>query len=452
MPIRRRDLLLGGAALAACRTPEGTEPPTPAPARSASPAAPEPEVPVDPVRFPWGVVVTDPLAGSALVRVFARETDRVMLHLQRHDGEAWVDAGVQELARDGATHPGTLTGLTADTVYAVWAAVEGVRSDVTRFRTAPFGVPRRRIRLGATSCLNFSNPGMRNLTHVAEHDVDLFLMLGDAVYADGSRTVEGYRTSWEEHFVRPAMGELFAASAILSVWDDHEVDNNWTLDPASSNAVSEATLRSARQVMDEFLPQRAGPDGYYRTHRWGEDVEFFLLDCRGERGEDRMVSDAQLAFVIERLQASTARFKIVLSSVHLTDHQALFSTIEAADRWQGVPAQRAELVATLANVPGTLVLTGDMHFGSVQQLDPEGPGAAVWEIAAGPSGSFLAPVGVLIELLDGIPPQYAVVLEDWSWTLLDLDPSTGEVHARFIGNDGTTLAEHTLIVPLEARP
>ena len=224
------------------------------------------------------------------------------------------------------------------------------------------------------------------------------------------------------------------------------MDNNWTLEPDRQGTVSEQTLRAAITTMEAVVPQRRGPDGRWRSHRWGDDLEFFLLDCRGERNEDGMVSEDQLAWLERELPASTARVKVVLSSVHVTDHFPLIGTIQEDDRWQGHPAQRARLVSLLASVPGTFVITGDMHFGSVQTLDAEGAGAEVLEVAAGPSGSRHLPVDGILDLLGEVPPQYRVVLEEWNWCLFDVDPATGEVSVQFIGDTGEVLAAYGFTV------
>ncbi len=448
MPIDRRQLLLGGAALAGCPVPAPpTAPPTPAPRREPSPAPPEPGETLDTELFPWGVVVGEVRAASALVRVRLVGQERCTLVLQRWEGR-WVEVGRPEIVRQGFTCPHVFSDLEPDTVYAIHALRGPRRSRVTRFRTAPAGRPSRRICFGATSCMGDGDWDMPNLAHVPDHDLDFFLLAGDTVYADGAITREDYEASWSLHLRRPVMSGLFASTSTLMIWDDHEVDNNWTLDPHSPDSVTEDQLRAAMAVMEEAIPQRRGPHGYYRSHRWGDDLEFFLLDCRGERSEGKMISDEQLAWLEERLLGSTARFKIVCSSVHVTDHFQLVSTIQVQDRWQGYPEQRAALIALLAATPGAFVITGDMHFGSVQYLDPSGPGENLIEVAVGPSGSRLLPVeGIVENLLDGqLPPQYLFVLEDWSWSRIELDPATGEVQVQFIGTDGDVLGEHAFRV------
>ncbi|MCA9567674.1 MAG: alkaline phosphatase D family protein [Myxococcales bacterium] len=444
MPMRRRDLLIGtAAALAGCPVP-APEPVAaePSPARQPSPEAPEPEVPLDLELFPWGVVVGEVTAGSALVRARVVGQDRCALVVMRWEG-AWVEIGRPELSRRGFTCPHVLSGLRADTPYAVYAVRGSRRSRVTRFRTAPAAQPSRRIRFGASSCFGGANPDMENVHYVVEHDLDFFLLAGDTVYADGSHTREEYEASWSVQLERPVMSDLFASTSTLAIWDDHEVANDWTREEGANDYVSPEQLRTAIQVMEEIVPQRRGPVGFYRTHRWGDDLEVFLLDCRSERAPGQMVSEEQLAWLETKLPASTARFKIVVSSLHVTDHYPILANIRVNERWQGYPDQRARLVSLLASVPGSFVITGDMHFGSVQHLDPEGPGATVVEVAAGPSGSTLLPIEQMVELrVEGLPSHYALVLESWSWCLFELDPGTGGVSVQFIGDTGEVLAAH----------
>ena len=144
------------------------------------------------------------------------------------------------------------------------------------------------------------------------------------------------------------------------------------------------------------------------------------------------------------MAASTAVFKLVLTSVHLTDHTELFSIAQEQDRWQGHPEQRARVVATCVNTPGTLVISGDMHFGAVQRVDPEGaPGQDLWEVAAGPSGSRIAPAAQIAEVA-GFPAQYDLLLEAWTWCDLRLNPGDRTVTVDFVGDDGSILDSREL--------
>ena len=178
---------------------------------------------------------------------------------------------------------------------------------------------------------------------------------------------------------------------------------------------------------------------------WGEVFEVLVLDSRGERHGDRIVSDAQLAWAIDRLERSTATFKLVLVSVHVIDHGALLSFVNQEDRWQGYPAQREALLAAAEAAPGVLFVTGDMHYGAIQRVGPPGAiGEDLWEVAAGPGGSELFALGAIAELAGGWPELYAEVVEDWTYAKLVLDPGLRTITVQLVGDDGGVRAERTI--------
>lgn len=452
---RRQFLMAGGAAAVACSgsgdsdSDPGTPPPTPAPERAPTPAADVPPLPLETAVFPVGVQVGEPVAGAAIVLVRTTEPS-VDVVWRRHDGQGWVDGGRVDAVDTSAGFARVeLTGLTPDSAFTIWAATSTGSSRPTLFRTAPD--TSRTIRIGATSCLGESNPALGNLAFVGPRDVDVMLLLGDTVYADGSVTREDYQAIWDAQFERVALRDMFASAAVIATWDDHEVANNWTLGEGSAleDEVTPEQLQIAIEVWRERVPMSVGAagSGIWRQVSWGPDVDLFLLDCRGERSEGKIVSDAQLTWVTQGLRASTARFKLVIASVHVTDHFELLGVIADTDRWQGYPSQRAELLLAASEVPGVLFITGDMHFGAVQRVDPEGGvGAGLVEIAAGPSGSRLFPILDVAELAGGPPAQYLTLLDTWSWSEIELDPGTGSVLVRFVGDDGSVLAEQTLSV------
>jgi alkaline phosphatase D len=138
------------------------------------------------------------------------------------------------------------------------------------------------------------------------------------------------------------------------------------------------------------------------------------------------------------LASSEARFKIVLNSVPITDLTAIFGQGARADRWEGFPVQRAEILGFIedAGIEGLLWVTGDVHYAQVGQVDPIGGVAADRvEVFAGPGGSF-ANVGA--ELFGG-DPQYAWMSSTWNYARFTCDPGTGVVLVEHIGDDGVVL-------------
>ncbi|MFO0003851.1 MAG: alkaline phosphatase D family protein, partial [bacterium] len=144
-------------------------------------------------------------------------------------------------------------------------------------------------------------------------------------------------------------------------------------------------------------------------------LDLFALDCRGERRDGNYISPEQMAWLKAELSASTARFKVILNSVPITDLSAIFGTTQAMDRWQGYPAQREEILAHIRDdaVEGVLWITGDVHYAQIGRVDPAGgPGEDQWEVFCGPGGSTL---NVLVEAFIG-NEQYELLFAQWNYT------------------------------------
>jgi len=146
----------------------------------------------------------------------------------------------------------------------------------------------------------------------------------------------------------------------------------------------------------------------------------------------------------KELKASEAHFRIILSSVPITDYRNLLGSTEAQDRWQGYE-QRAELMTFLEeeDIPGVLFIAGDFHFGQVCHVSPQGaPGSSLYEVLVGPGGSFINPMGGLIQATE----QFIIGLSEWSYTEFVCDSDQGTLAITFLSDDGDILAEYTIAV------
>jgi phosphodiesterase/alkaline phosphatase D-like protein len=425
--------------------------PEPAPDRPAEPAAWVPSESLDQASFPWGVQVGEATANGAIVSC-RTDAPAATLVVMRAEGDGWVEASRQPVtAADGFVRA-VLTDLAADNAYTAMLVTEaGGRSATARFRTALAAGGFRKLVLTATSCFGGSNPlGFENVAQAARGRPDAMLLLGDSVYADGSVSYADYLGFWERWLAKSPIQELFTNTSVITCWDDHEVDNNWTYGEADrfTSHVEPEQVEAAVTAFRRAMPMGVGADGVamWRKVSFGDVLDVLVLDARGERDDaDRIVSDAQLAWAIDALQTSTAAFKLVMASVHMTDHSSIVGTVQAEDRWQGYPLQRTPLVAALAATPGAFVVTGDMHYGAVQRVDPEGvAGWDVWEVAAGPVGSTLFPIEDLMVAHSGNPPQYDTVLQGWSTCRLTLDPGLMTVLVEFIDDAGAVVRSRLL--------
>jgi alkaline phosphatase D len=442
----RRQMLTGMSALAlvpACKKRRSTHAdtgisnPEPAPERD-----PEPEQlwvpsePIDTEAFPSGVQVGDVGPDSALVSVWmSAETGQFML--AKSTGEGWeILPDSTPAIRDGVVAQVLIDGLEADAAYCVVAIADGARSTVSRFRTALGADGFRQVTIGATCCLRANHP-WPSMSHVAGRRPDMFMLLGDTVYADHAETVEEYRTYWVEALTTAGLLDVSAASSLIATWDDHEVMNNFEgLHPSTDTERVAAALAAFR----EAIPQRVGDEGgLWRKLSWGKTADIFVLDGRGERdGEEIYLSAEQLAWIKTGLSESEARFKIIMNSVPITDYAAIFGNALKADRWQGYPGQRGELLDHIVGgeISGVLWITGDFHFGTASRVDPSG-GVAFdqWEVMVGPGGSTLNIGAMLVEPSE----QFPVIFAEWSSNLIHLDPGTGQVVVEWVGDDGAVI-------------
>lgn len=393
--------------------------------------------------FPCGVQTGDALPTSVLVGVRTTEPD-VELRWVRGTANGWEDAGVMSsLTPDAGVVQIEVTGLQADTTYAFAAfSKDGARrSRVARVRTALGAGHARVVRFGATSCLNSPGAPFTSLSKLAEQGpLDFVCLLGDTLYTDGITDLE---SAWSAQLAQSGLADVTHATSVVATWDDHEVENNWTWNGGGIQARFDAALAA----FERAIPHRpgSGKARLWRKLEWGDTLSVFVLDCRAEREGGAHVSPAQMAWLKQGLVESKARFKIVLSSVPITDYsKTIIGSIKDGDRWQGY-AQRAELLQHVRDngISGVLWLSGDLHFGQIGQVSPSGEvGDDQWEVLCGPSGST---VNLAVHALQ-TGGQLTELVREWNATLFEADPTTGRVRVRFIGASGAILADRTLVL------
>ena len=454
MRITRRNVLVGGASLGAlslvgCDT--GAKNPTDTGAAEPTPErAPEPEAwaapgTEDAAAFAWGVQVGDATPTTAIVSVRTPE-QALTLVVMEADGEGWIELERQEgLVPDEGVLQVALEGLVAESVYAVVAyAADGERrSPVARFRTALGAEDTRIVTFGAVSCIAGNQP-WPSLTHAAAAKLDFFCLLGDTVYVDYGDDAFDYESKWRTALATKGLRDVTASTSIIATWDDHEVANNYAFDEPGIEEKFADGLVAFRRA----LPQSRGPGGtgIWRKLSWGAALDVFALDCRGERRDGNYISTEQMAWLKAELSASTARFKILLNSVPITDLTALFGPVEEGDRWQGHPDQRAEILGHIRDtaIPGVLWVSGDVHFANIARIDPAGGiGEDQWEVFAGPGGST---PNYLVDAYVGGTEQYAVMFAQWNYARFTCDPGKGTILVTYIGDDGAVIEEMELSV------
>lgn len=309
--------------------------------------------------------------------------------------------------------------------------------------------------------------GMQTYASMLGVEPDLFVNLGDAIYADqpvglavpldaggtwrslpsaakakAAETVDEFRGNYRYNLQDAHMRRFNQQVAQLTVWDDHEVRDNWYPerrqdgDPRYAVASVALLAARARQAQFEYTPlpvQGADPERLYRSVRYGP-VEVFLLDYRSYRAsnsanlqaspgpETAHLGDAQVRWLEGALAASTATWKVMASSLPIGlvvgDGRDRFEAVANGDA--GPPLGREHEIARLLTfirdrrVHNVVWITGDVHYAAAHHYDPARARFTAftpfWEFVAGPlhAGTFgpnpLDPTfGPEVRFL-GIPP------------------------------------------------
>jgi alkaline phosphatase D len=286
---------------------------------------------------------------------------------------------------------------------------DGLGSTVGHSRTALPEGSQAVLRFGATSCTSKNHidfPSLNNLSR--RYDLDFFCWLGDTVYADDAETPEEYRSFYEYNIKTDGFQSILSRTPGLFSWDDHEVANNWDIESIDPARLEKATAAYFQNLALEALPEH--PTRIWRSFRFGDTAEVFVLDCRGERqpSKELYISREQMDWLKEGLSASKAAWKLILNAVPITQMPAVYQFPEMVkDRWEGFPAQREELLDHITGnqLSGVLFLSGDLHQCSLSRVEPSGPRASILEVCAGPSGpNFL-----------GTPARFFEDGDQWLW-------------------------------------
>jgi alkaline phosphatase D len=204
----------------------------------------------------------------------------------------------------------------------------------------------------------------------------------------------------------------FAAEVpVIAQWDDHETHNNWwpgqQLPDTRYHERDASTLAArARRAFFEWNP--IAPGSFHRVIHYGSLLDVFVLDARsfrtpnvtGETDGGTMLGNEQLAWLLQQLSSSTARWKLIACD------QPIALVIPDDDRQEGFAngvagaaiGRERELLQLLVELAGRKVknvvwITADVHYAAAHRFNPQRANSMFepfWEFVAGPihAGTF----------------------------------------------------------------
>lgn len=290
--------------------------------------------------------------------------------------------------------------------------------------------------------------GLRLYETMRKAQPDLFVNVGDTIYADGplqaevklddgrvwknvlteakskvAESIGDYRGCYEYNLTDGHMRRFNAEVPQIVMWDDHEVRDNWYWERRNDSDAryaekSVAVLAArARQAFFEYNPLPVfgdDPERMYRSIATGPLMEIFALDMRTHKGANTdnrqpaldassaVVGPAQLQWLKAALRQSTATWKVIAADLPLGlivgDGANRFEAV--ANGEPGAPLGRELEIADLLRyvkrerIRNVVWITADVHYCAAHHYDPSRAKftdfVPFWEFVAGPlhAGTF----------------------------------------------------------------
>ncbi|GAA2051323.1 alkaline phosphatase D family protein [Williamsia deligens] len=374
--------------------------------------------------LPDGVVLWTRLAPTPLARGAGMGVTPVPVAWQVATDEAMtriIRTGVEiATAADGFTVHADVRGLRPNTEYFYRFRANGHLSDVGRTRTAPLaGAPLAALTFAWASCQSWADGYFPAFDDMASAAPDVVFHLGDYVYeksvgATGGRrnttavpasalsemtTLDDYRERYALYKLDPQLQRAHRTSPFITVFDDHEVENNWAGPISEDDApIPEFLARRAQALKAwwENTPVRAvqrprGADVQaFRRFDYGDLVRFSVLDTRQYRSDQvngdndspqnaltadprRTITGArQERWILDGFASSRQRWNVLAHQTTIADLAREKNGVRAVsmDGWSGYEASRARILdgARDRRTRNLVSIVGDIHRNVVSDL------------------------------------------------------------------------------------
>jgi len=464
------------------------------------------------IQTPNGVMIGDVSDNSAILWSRANRKSKMTVELE---GDLNDDKLPTVIVNENNNFTGQihLHGLKPDSIYrykVIFRDLDHEHSQSEKltgsFRTAPRNETQQNIKFawggdvaGQNVCRD-EKKGFPVFSAINQQQWNFFIGLGDLIYADGLCTATGrygnpqiagdfiksadlynYWAHWSYNRKDPGFQRLLANTPYLAVWDDHEVVNDFgPLHDTRSSAPytpGEHLLPIGLKAFLDYNPVSSAtevtPKRLYRNIRWGKHVELFLLDTRQYRDANfmpdnqdapkTMLGREQLTWLKEKLAASDATWKIIVSSVPMSIPTG-FPPSGGRDGWGnfdqdgGFEYELKEILRFMQQhgIKNNVWLTTDVHFSEGFKYQPfsEHPDFNVYEFVSGPLNAGLFPnkafdtsLGAERLFFYGAPKKlnYSQALAYFTYGAIEV-ADNGDMTVRIINALGDVVAEQFLPV------
>jgi alkaline phosphatase D len=272
-------------------------------------------------------------------------------------------------------------------------------------------------RIAFGSC-NDQNAEQPLWTPIRKSDPDLWVWLGDNIYAD-TEDMQKMQADYRRQKQTPGYAALREQTRVVGTWDDHDYGVN-DGDRTYPRRDSSQTLFLDFLGVPDDDPRRAR-DGVYSAHTYGPPgrrVKVILLDTRYHKdpldyvgSPDRLyaadpdaglLGEAQWAWLENELTTGDAQVYVIGTSIQAIGAEHRW------EKWADVPTERQRLLETIrrSQAPGVVLISGDRHRGELSRHD-DAVGYPLYELtSSGMTHATPAPgetnqhrIGDLVEVL-----------------------------------------------------
>lgn len=339
--------------------------------------------------------------------------------------------------------------LIASALVMVFALSTVAQESEKRFAPLPNEITRlTRIAFGSCADEEKAQPIWKT---IASDNPELFLFIGDNVYADINRDqwvnepdVKALEFSYGKLEEHAEFGAFRKTVPILAGWDDHDYGIN---DGGRDFPIK---AEAKELMMDFFEVPKSDPvrnrDGVYYSKTYGPEfqrVQIIMLDTRwfrsdltvtDERGavgkerylpsddpEQTMLGEKQWQWLAEQLK-QPAEVRLLISGIQVE------SDAHGWEAWRTMPLERERLYKLIesSKAEGLVMLSGDRHVGGFYRVDGK-TGYPLYEFTSSSLNKSFAQGKAIKEMgpnqmgqLFG-PENYGMITVDWDDRILSLE-------------------------------
>ena len=327
-------------------------------------------------------VLQGPMLGAVTptsIRIWVRVGDEFPVSIAVSESPRFADEVVTPPVVARAADDLTVTVLVNDlrpgTRYYYRVLIDGTRGKYTpdvpvhSFVTAPGPKEAAVFSVATGSCARFpEDPDQVIWRAIAAADPDLFIWLGDNIYADSGQpsAINGdYQRQRDVITYQPVARGI----PQIAIWDDHDSGLN---NGDGTNSFKENAYQSFRNYWANPSYGLDDTPGVFFDYHYG-GVDFFLLDGRYYRDPNAapdlpgktMLGAAQKAWLKNRLRASKAPFKIIVAGGGWTINKG-----PGGDSWASFLTERNELFDFIRDerISGVVLVSGDSHIAELNAI------------------------------------------------------------------------------------